>query len=45
MSVRSVSGSGETGIRLAVNYYPFLSSLGQVISKNLCFQHQDEEVK
>ena len=27
------------------NYNPILCRLGQVISKNLCFLYQDEEVK
>ena len=34
-SKRSVPGNGGTGVILVVNYNPFLSCLGQVISKKL----------
>ena len=44
-SERSVSGNCGTGVPLVVNYNPVLCCLGQVICKNLCFLHQDEEVK
>ena len=44
-SERSVSGNGETGVALVVNYNPILCGLGQVILKNICFLYQDEDVK
>ena len=44
-SERSVSGNFGNGVPLVVNYNPILCHLGQVIPKNLCFLHQDEEVK
>ena len=42
---RSVPGNGGTWIPLVINNNPFLSLLGQVIQKNLCFLYQDEEVE
>ena len=41
----SAPGNGGIEVPLVVNQNPFLSCLGQVIRKNLCFLYQDEEVK
>ena len=42
---RSAPGNGGTWVPLVINYNPFLSRLGEVIHKNLCFLYQDEEVE
>ena len=44
-SERSVSDNIGTGVPLEVSYNPILCRLGHVIRKNLCFLHQDGEVK
>ena len=44
-SERRISGNCGTGVPLVANYNPVLCCLGQVICTNLCFLHQDEEVK
>ena len=44
-SKRNVSGNGRTWILLVVYYNPIFCRLGHVICKNLCFLHQDEDVK
>ena len=44
-SERSILGNGGTRAPQVVNCNSFLSRLGQVIRKNLCFLYQDEEGK
>ena len=44
-SKRSVPDNGGARVPVMVNSNPFLSSLGQVIHKNLCFLCLDKEVK
>ena len=44
-SERNVPENGGTRVPLVVNYNPFLSRLGQVILKKLCFLYQNEELK
>ena len=43
-SERTVSGNCGTGAPLVVNYNPIICHFGQVISQNLCFLYQDEEL-